>query len=98
MGMRASNNVVKYLGRAPLDPKDSLATRQAKRLQATRRSAMVANTVAEWIAILSKLPPDTVPFTIDPPFDGVKVSVQGDGKILLCRPRIPESKNRIASK
>lgn len=59
---------------------------------------MIANTAGQLIDILSKLDPDTVVMTIDPPFDGVKVVPQGDGKALICRPRAPESKSTPATR
>jgi hypothetical protein len=55
---------------------------------------VVCNTVGELIEALSKLPPETVPIGIDPPFDGIKLVVQHNGKVLLCRPRTPESLSR----
>ena len=47
---------------------------------------MICKTVAELIAELQKLPPETIPISIDPPFDGVKIVGQENGKVLFCRP------------
>ena len=45
----------------------------------------ICRTVADLIAELSKLPPDTVPLSHEPPFTGIKVVPQeGGGKVMLA--------------
>lgn len=45
----------------------------------------IARTVGELIAILSKLDPNSVPMSHEPPFTGVKVVAQDDsGKVMLA--------------
>jgi hypothetical protein len=56
---------------------------------------VVCNTVGELIAALSKIPPETIPIGIEPPFDGIKVVPQTNGKVLFGRPREPESLARM---
>lgn len=53
---------------------------------------MIANNVGELIEALKTLNPTARIYTIDPPFDGLRLVEQGDGAILFCRPREPESK------
>lgn len=57
---------------------------------------MVANNVGELIEILKSLDPSARVFTIDPPFDGLKVVDQDNGSFLFCRPRAPESKSAVS--
>lgn len=54
---------------------------------------MIAKNVGELVAALKKMDQAARVFTIEPPFDGVKLVDQSDGSILICRPRGPESKN-----
>lgn len=48
---------------------------------------MIATTVSELVSILQTMSPSARIYTIEPPFDGVKLVEQGDGAILICRPR-----------
>ncbi len=43
-------------------------------------------TVAELIEALKALPPDTVPISLDPPFAGVEIVPQEDGRSVLLAP------------
>lgn len=53
---------------------------------------MIASNVGELIEHLKSLNPTARIYTIEPPFDGLKMVKQSDGAILFCRPREPESK------
>ncbi len=93
---RSSNIVVGYLGKRQSDPKDSLSNRLMQRAMSKRRTKMIANNVGELINALKTLNPSARVYTIDPPFDGLRLVEQSDGAILLCRPRKPKSKSRPA--
>ena len=45
---------------------------------------IICQTVAELIAALSTLPPDTRVMCTEPPFDHIAVVPSGSGKVLLC--------------
>ena len=47
---------------------------------------MICRTVAELIVELQKLPPETVPLSLEPPFDGVRLVPDANGKVLFGRP------------
>jgi hypothetical protein len=51
---------------------------------------MIVTTVADLIRELSKLPANTVPISLEPPFTGVKIVQQDNGKVLLSSPRAGE--------
>jgi hypothetical protein len=87
---RSSNIVVGYFGKRQFDPKDSLAKRLAQRANSKRRPKMIATNVGELIEALKTLNPTARIYTIDPPFDGLRLVEQGDGAILFCRPSEPE--------
>ena len=53
---------------------------------------MIVSNVGELIEHLKSLKPTARIYTIEPPFDGLKMVEQSDGAILFCRPREPESK------
>jgi hypothetical protein len=55
---------------------------------------MLASNVGELIEALKNLNPKARIYTIDPPFEGLRLVEQGDGAILICRPREPESKSK----
>lgn len=57
---------------------------------------MIASNVGELIEALKTLNSAARICTIDPPFDGLRLVEQGDGAILFCRPREPESKAKAA--
>lgn len=57
---------------------------------------MIANNVGELINALKTLNPEARIYTIDPPFDGLRLVEQSDGAILFCRPREPQSKSSPA--
>ena len=59
---------------------------------------MIAKNVGELIEVLKSLDPSARIFTIDPPFDGLKVVDQENGSFLFCRPREPESKTAPVSR
>lgn len=44
----------------------------------------IARTVGELIAILSEMDPSAVPMSHEPPFTGVKVVAQDNGKVMLA--------------
>lgn len=56
---------------------------------------VICRTAAELIEALKKLPPDTGIYTREPPFTGVSVVPQGDGKLLFAPPR-PEPLKSVA--
>jgi len=58
---------------------------------------MIARNVGELIDILKKLDPSARVFTINPPFDGLKLVDQENGSFLFCRPREPESRTASSS-
>lgn len=47
---------------------------------------MICKTVGELIAELQKLPSETVPISLEPPFNGVKLVPDHNGKVLFGRP------------
>lgn len=47
---------------------------------------MICRTVSEIITELQKLPPETTPISLEPPFDGVALVAQSNGKVLFGRP------------
>lgn len=59
---------------------------------------MIATNIGELIRHLETLDPNARIYTIDPPFDGLKLVPQSDGAILFCRPREPESKAAATSR
>lgn len=87
---RAGKIVVGYLGKRPSDPRDSLSSRLAQRSNSKRRIRMIANNVGELIETLKSLDPKARVYTIEPPFDGLKLVKQDDGAFLFCRPRDPK--------
>lgn len=89
---RSSNIVIGYLGIRQSDPKDSLAHRLTQRATSKRRMTMVASNVGELIEILKTLNPKARIYTIEPPFDGLRLVKQDDDTVLFCRPREPELK------
>lgn len=58
---------------------------------------MIASNVGELIEALKSLDPKARIYTIEPPFDGLRMVTQTDGAILFCRPREPEQKSQPAS-
>lgn len=46
---------------------------------------MKANNVGELVDLLKKMDQTARIYTIEPPFDGIKLVKQGDGAILFCR-------------
>lgn len=84
---RASRMDIGYLGKNPEDPKDSIFNRTSQREVSKRKSLMIANTVGELIGLLQKMDPAGRVYTIEPPFDGLKLVPQGDGAVLFSRPR-----------
>lgn len=57
--------------------------------------AIICRTAAELIDALKKLPPETGIFTSEPPFTGVMIVPQDDGKMLFARPQ-PERLRVVA--
>jgi hypothetical protein len=94
---RSSNINIGYLGKLPTDPRDSLAYRLAQRSSSKRRKTMIAGNVGELINILKSLDPRARIYTIEPPFDSLKIVEQGDGTFLFCRPREPVSKSQAVA-
>lgn len=60
--------------------------------EAQESSTMIASNVGELIEALKTLNPSAKIYTIAPPFDGLRLVEQGDGAILFCRPKEPETK------
>ena len=58
---------------------------------------MIATNVGELIEVLKTLNPAARIYAIDPPFDGLRLVEQGDGAILFCRPKNPDSKFWLVS-
>lgn len=79
---------VRYTGANRYDPRDSLANRALQRTAANRkgRTVMIIRTVGELIKELEKLPSSTIPISLEPPFDGIKLVPQGNGKVLFSSP------------
>jgi len=44
----------------------------------------IARTIGELISILSDMDPNTVPMSHEPPFTGVKVVEQNNGKVMIA--------------
>ena len=88
---RSTRMDVGYFGRAPEAPGDNYINRTAQRAASKRRTMMIAATVGELIDLLKKVDPASRVYTIEPPFNGVKLSKQGDGTILICRTQ-PQTK------
>ena len=63
-----------------------------KRRNLTGGEKMIATNVGELIEALKNLDPAARIYTIDPPFDGLRLVEQGDGAILFCRPKESEAK------
>lgn len=59
---------------------------------------MVASNVGELIEALKTLDPAARIYTIEPPFDGLRMVKQSDGAVLFCRPREPELKAGAVSR
>jgi hypothetical protein len=95
---RASRIDVKYVAPKTMAPGLHFTERAAQRAASKRRMMMIACTVGELIEVLGGIDRDMRVMTTEPPFDGVKLVLQENGAVLICRPRAPESRCAPASR
>lgn len=48
---------------------------------------IICKTVGELIEALKTLPPETIPYSVEPPFNGISIVRQDDGYVLLAATR-----------